>query len=248
MVKGPKIIVEDVHRPWLRWLVAALVATILGLLMWGGYGLALSVAGGDWAQMRDRAEALAAERDVLADDIDSLRRDNQRLREQLTFLEQSVEIDQMACASVRSSLKSMQAELAETREQVAFYRGIVSPEQGRAGLRVHNVVVRPLETARQYTMQVMLVQSVRRNRDVSGSTNIRIEGLQDDTAVQLDWADVALGEEAQLPFSFKYFQELAGEFVLPSGFEPTRVRVFADPRGANNLVEQQFEWSEIVRG
>lgn len=247
-MQGPKIIVEDVRRPWLRWLIAALVVCILGLLMWGGYGLALSVAGGDWAQMRDRAEALAAERDALSDEMGDVRRENQRLREQLTFLEQSVEIDQMACASVRSSLKSLQADLADVREQVAFYRGIVSPEQGRAGLRVHGVTVQPLEMAGHYTVQVMLVQSVRRERDVSGTAWLVIEGLQDDAATELDWGSVVLSDEDRLGFSFRYFQELASEFALPDNFVPTRVRVLVDPRGPNNLIEQQFAWSEIIRG
>ncbi len=100
---APRIVVEEQsRRPWLRWVIAGLVAVLVCLLLWGGYGLALSVAGGDWARMRARAESLAGERDQLEQAAAQMERENQRLREQLTFTERSAEIDQRACSTAVS--------------------------------------------------------------------------------------------------------------------------------------------------
>ena len=39
----------------------------------------------------------------------------------------------------------------------------------------------------------------------------------------------------ELPFRFKYFQEIAGDVVLPAGFVPRRVIVEVEPRGGDDL-------------
>jgi hypothetical protein len=43
------------------------------------------------------------------------------------------------------------------------------------------------------------------------------------------------------PFSFRYFQQLEDNVILPPGFTPQRVRVTLN--GAGPQVEQSFPWS-----
>ncbi|PWN55974.1 DUF6776 family protein [Abyssibacter profundi] len=246
---APRIVIDEREpRPWLRWAIAGAVAVVVGLLLWGGYGLALSVAGGDWAKMRARAQDLASERTALQEQAAQLERENQRLREQLTFTERSAEIDQMACATVRASLKELESELAELREQVVFYRDIVQPDETRAGLRVHAVSLRALSEERHFTTVVTLVQSVRGNRSVSGRASIVIDGLQGDEPLRLNLGELKSGDAGGFDFSFKFFQEIAVDFALPEGFIPSRMVISADPQGANNRIERQFDWDEILRG
>ena len=246
---APRIVVEEQsRRPWLRWVIAGLVAVLVCLLLWGGCGLALSVAGGDWARMRARAESLAGERDQLEQAAAQMERENQRLREQLTFTERSAEIDQMACSTVRASLKDMEAEIAELREQVGFYRDIVQPDETQAGLRVHGISLRQLTESRHFTAVLTLVQSVRGNRNVSGQTSMWIDGLQNGEPLRLDLGAINAGDGGSLEFSFKFYQELAVDFTLPEEFVPTRLVIWADPQGANNRIERQFDWEEILRG
>ena len=60
--------------------------------------------------------------------------------------------------------------------------------------------------------------------------------------------EIALGEASELTFSFKYFEELTGEFRIPPGFRPEQVRVtlVAEGAGAQN-VQGQFEWDKSFK-
>ena len=69
---------------------------------------------------------------------------------------------------------------------------------------------------------------MRQDTVVSGSVSIQIEGVRDNRPEQLH-ACRRLGgatrADGQLPFQFRYFQNLEQDVVLPEGFEPRAVNV-----------------------
>ena len=134
------------------------------------------------------------------------------------------------------------------REKVVFYRDIVQPDETQSGVRIHGVSLRQLPESLHYTAALTLVQSVRGNRSVSGQAQLWVDGLQDGEPLRLDLAAIRSGDGDKLEFSFKFFQELTVDFTLPEGFVPTRLVIWADPQGANNRIERQFDWEEIIRG
>jgi hypothetical protein len=73
----------------------------------------------------------------------------------------------------------------------------------------------------------VLVQSMRQDAFVSGSVIVEIEGVQGNKALQLPLAKAVSDAQAdtQLPFRFRYFQNIEQDIVLPAGFEPRAVTV-----------------------
>ena len=78
----------------------------------------------DQRRERDELTAVIAERDLT---IEALRR-------QVAILETSQEIDQETYTLVEKNLDELQAQIQAQEEELAFYRGIISPEDGVAGL------------------------------------------------------------------------------------------------------------------
>ncbi|MDH3547673.1 MAG: hypothetical protein OEN22_11260, partial [Gammaproteobacteria bacterium] len=121
----------------------------------------------------------ARERDVFEDRIDELEDEIVSLKEEVALLETHRNIDREAYNEVEASLISLQAKIQEQSDAIAFYRGIVSPADGAAGLRVQDLKLSRGSTERAYKVRLILVQSLKHDRKVSGDVSLTIEGIQD---------------------------------------------------------------------
>lgn len=221
--------------------------------------VAALIVGGWWAYTayRDRqsdyaSDASAAQEQLvattrnLARQLRSEQRHSKKLSEELAFLKRSREIDGTACEMVKTSLTNLQQENASLREQLAFYRGIVSPEQAASGLRVYDFKVSShAHGTREYDFELLLVQSAHHSHTVRGTAHVELNGLQGGTSKTYALSALMRPDTAPLDFSFKYFQELSGQFTLPEGFRPVRVHVALSPSDGQAEVTQVYSWGNV---
>jgi hypothetical protein len=130
------------------------------------------------------------------------------------------------------------------QEDLAFYRGIVADQQ--TGLRIQDLELSRGADASSFTMRLVLAQAIRADRRISGYAEFNVEGTRDGKELTLSLTDM-LGPnegESRLAFSFRYFQNLQTELVLPDGFAPARVTVKLTPNGKSaKPVEKSFDWT-----
>lgn len=226
------------RKPWiLKVLTVVIVA--------GGFVLAYELGrlnGGfsflDQRNERESLNAIIAERDRTIED----------LQRTIAILETSQDIDRETYAQVEVNLDELQARIQAQEEELAFYRGIISPEDGVAGLRVQTLELRPTETSDSYVLHLVLVQAITHDRRVSGTVRFDIAGTLGGDHVRYG-LDELLGEEsvASLAYSFRYFQDLQRELVLPNGFRPTEVLLEIRPREpSGDALEQSFDWASVA--
>jgi hypothetical protein len=172
------------------------------------------------------------------------------LRRQLAIAQTSGEIDRETYSRVESNLGDLQAKIQSQEEELAFYRGIVSPQDGVAGLRIQSLEVLPGDGERRYTLRVVLVQAIVHSRKVSGEVKLQLEGTRDGKMASFDVADLAAGDgRYDMGYEFRYFQGLETDLELPVGFEPQHVNVEIVPHEARaDHVTQSFEWSVAAAG
>lgn len=239
--KGVRHVIR-VHRPWVRWAVigAGTVAILIGAF--AIYALGRSQSGYDWTE----TVRLEAERRRLIAEIRRLRDENNRLSARAVLLERGGEIDKRAAGVLNQSLKDEQAELAALKEQVAFYRGIVSPEESSAGIRVYEVQFRPGSEADLYQYDLVLIQAMHHETSISGSADLMLNGLLGGTPRSYRLADIEVERGKTLLFSFRYFQQLSGSVRLPRGFTPSRVVVDVTRNGNPPArFQQTYDWNKI---
>lgn len=234
------------HRPWLRPALIAAGATALLLGSWGLYSYTRAHTVSDFERTQIEVERLRDERRQLARDLRATRGQVGDLKDQVVYEKRSSEIDTQACSSVRESLTNLQAELSSAREQLAFYRGIVSPDLSRAGVRVYDLKLKRGTASDSYLYELVLIQSVRHDRRISGRIELAVEGVINGQPQTLNWSSVALGGSKNLLFSFKYFEEFSGELRLPAGFRPLRVTARLLMDGDMPTIEDQFDWNRIL--
>ncbi len=242
MVKSGTLVVKP-HSRRRRWLL--ITAMLLGLPAMGGgfYYLGQQQAG------YDRLEVVK-EREALLGRIQALEAERDRLREQVALLERSNQMDREAYAKLDESLKGLQGEILELREEVAFYRGIVSPRQASAGLRVERFKVEPQGNGEVplYHYKLVLTQVLKNDRIARGVVRVRVEGVRDGRPQTLPLHQLTPAKDKEnLPFRFRYFQKFEGDLLLPEGFVPRSVTVEVRPRKGKGFKES-FPWPSPAGG
>ncbi len=234
--------VIKLHRPWVRWAMIGASTVVILIGSFALYALGRSQSGNDWAHTL----RLEAERHRLVTEIRRLRSENKQLSERVVLLERAGEIDKRAASVLNQSLLDGQAELAALKEQVAFYRGIVSPEQSSAGVRVYELQLRPGSEADLYQYDLVLIQAMRHENSVAGNADLSFSGLQDGQPRNYSLSEIEVEKGKTLVFSFRYFQQLSGTVRLPRGFKPLRVQVDVT-RSGNPPVrfQQSYDWNKV---
>lgn len=188
-------------------------------------------------------------RDVatLEEQLRQERESSDELKRQLAIAQTSGEIDRETYARVEATLGGLQERIRAQEEELVFYRGIVSPQDGIAGLRVQSLEAIPGDAERRYSLRLVLVQAIVQSRRVSGSVKVRLEGLKDGEAASFDAEDLAVGNDYDMDYEFRYFQGLETDVTLPIGFEPQRIEVEIWPNEARaERRTQSFEWSAVA--
>jgi len=181
--------------------------------------------------------------------IQTLQDENEKLRVAVAAADLDRKVENKAYADVEKNLADLQAQVLKHREQLTFYRGIVSPEDGIGGLRIQRFQVLPGAADHHYRLRLVLVQSMRQESVVSGSVIVQLEGVRENKPVQLPLSQAAETARAdgQLAFQFRYFQNLEQDIVLPDGFEPRAVTVeVRSPR--MDPVRESYPWQVTAEG
>src|ERR1044072_4770908 len=117
------------QSPWRRRGLA--IVGVLGSLLllyviyeWGRF----AGGGRKFAEVQRRRE--------LAAQIDILEQENEKLRADIAKAELARNVDNKSYGVVEKNLEDLQAQVLKQREELTFYRGIVSPEDGIGGLRI----------------------------------------------------------------------------------------------------------------
>ena len=225
---------------WRRLLGRVLVGILIALgayAAWWLYDLGKLNGAAELESLRDRHHVLRRRHEELGDEADSL-------RERVAVLERSSEIDRLAARDVRNELGALQQELQTAREEVEFYRGIVSPGDVKPGLRIHRFTLSRGHSPDVFVYDLVLTQLKRNDRVVTGHVDWTITGEHGDEPKQLKLAEVTKAETGQLDFSIHYFQHLKGSVSLPEGFRAKQVTLSVKATGkkAPEPVEQTFAW------
>ena len=215
--------VVPAHIRGASYAVLAVFIAALGFGLWGLWHTATGTtprAGADQAQV----EALA---------------------QQVATLTRSDQISRDANRDLQGTLAERDEEIAALRADVAFYERFVGSTAQRRGLTVHQLALAP-RAGQAWHYTATLTQNLNRGAVSSGRLSLAVEGTHDGRLEQLDWA--ALRQEpgaAGVEYSFKYFQQVEGEIILPPGFEPLRIRVRLTP-ASGTPVDQTLPWDEVV--
>jgi hypothetical protein len=230
--KPGELIIKQRYSPRMKLLLAVLLA--LALLGSAGfiYNYGLNRAGFE-------RESAQATQQTLQDEMRKLRDDNQGLQESLARAQRTIQMDQAAYQDLDKSLKASAQEIVKLREELNFYRNIISPADKKSGLRIQNLYIEPAGGTNQYRYKLVLIQALKHESVIQGRAVLEISGMQvgEDTLLRFPAAN-----ERPIMVNFKYFQDIEGKLELPRNFQPKRIKVYITTSGGTSMAEATYAW------
>lgn len=223
------------YNPWKNKLI--LILLVIALIV-GGIGLydyGRSMAGYDSAEADIQLQKFVEINNELDEEILTL-------REQKAQLERAAQIEQQAYTELNASIKVLQDEILELKEELAFYRGIVSPKEASRGLHLQSFTLVG-NGNHSYRYKIVLTQVLKNDRMASGRVQLRVDGLMNNAPKTLHLSAMSDKAVKELSYRFKYFQNLEGNLNLPERFRPLRASIQILPRGRKtDVIEKTIDW------
>lgn len=218
--------------PWRGWFVMIVILWLLSLA-------------GIWYLASHRSTPGAANAGRITQDQKKQMEENEaqlkQAQQQLATLRRSEQISRNANIELQSTLSDRDEEIEGLRADVAFYERLVGATAQRRGLNVHNIQFEP-EVGGTWHFTTTVTQNLNRGAISQGNMKFSIEGISAGRLKTVPWENLVQKSDMNgKAYSFRYFQELEGSVLLPSGFTPQRVKVIL--RGNNGQSDQVFPWN-----
>ncbi len=234
-INAPRLLVRT-HIPWPLRMVS------IGVLLAGGLMLGqwvfetgLRIAGFEKSQAQLQLTQLSSR-------VKVLELENTELKAEKMRISQQIEIEQTTHKDLAKSLQILQDESATLLEDNAFFRNLLSPDQGPGPVSIyHFKVERNPVLAGEYRYRLLLLKSGKREQEFVGSVQFLVIGDQAGKKVSVALPETAPGKPQAINVSFKYYQRLEGAFQLPAALTPKSIQIRVFETG-----NAQPKWTKTV--
>ena len=213
-------------------LVLVVLGSVYGMFEFGRYS-----AGYD---------ALAAfkQRQELQSVIDANEATISELRAKVAQLESSTVGQTREREEVQRTIGELQAQVARANQELAFFRGIVTQNANSAEVKIQQARMVATAAANKFRIRVTLVQPMKPDTVVSGVVILSVDGELDGKPGRADFATLSGGKRREIPFTFRYLENIEEEITVPPGMKPEQllVEVRSNRRGSAP-VQQSYVWS-----
>ena len=207
------------YKPWKIWLGILVLFGLLATFFCLGRGY-----------QAYELEHLQLERETLVSRVAELEVRNEKLLQKNAHLAGSSKIEHDAYELANQELIRLQQELLAQKEELAFYRGIVSPKNATLSVNLQSFEVRRKNNQNQYSYKMILTKSGKSTKKIAGGASVLIRGENGSGVSELKMKDLFLENKGKdTKFAFRYFQVFEGDIALPAGFEPFEVEIGIKP-------------------
>ncbi|MFT5693015.1 MAG: hypothetical protein ACI92E_002351 [Oceanicoccus sp.] len=211
-----------------------IIAAVIAIMSfwWGGF-----VMRNDYIQLNEEHQSVLEKLNVLETKY-------QNASQGLANSSVGAEVDRQSVEDVRGTVSEHKQTIAELSEEIAFYKGLMSPSELEGGLGIRSWEVVETNVAQQFQFKLVVQQRARKHVLLSGRVTIVLEGKQDGKALSFSLHDLSEQiKDKSVNLRFKYFQYVEGELTLPAGFVPEHVDIVVKsekPKAVN--IEKQYAW------
>lgn len=210
------------HLAW-YWKIPLVLAMLAGglVLAWWTYNAGMRFAGFERGVTIDELQDLRSR-------VVALESENGELRSLVAQSDRRMQIEQATQSDLARSLKAIQDENAHLKEDIAFFRTLMSTDKNGGSLSIYRVKVENSVLPGEYRYQLLLLQGGQREKEFQGKVQLLVN-LQQDGKKTVMTLPTAAGKDAQqFNLNFKFYQRVEGTFqVAPrTQVKNIQVRVF----------------------
>lgn len=169
-----------------------------------------------------------------------------QLKTDLGVKETLLATQRAAFEQLQQALKDQEAQVQEQKRQLAFFERIMRPTGEQVGVVVDNLTLQETSVPGRYHYRLALTQPAKKRELFRGQVQIRVEGSLADKPKTLSGRELGM-KVGEGRYALRYFQLLEGNWQLPEGFIPDRVRITIAKEGRQPAQELLTEWSEVLK-
>ncbi len=232
----PKLVVTT-YAPTRRWITIVILVLIVAGGVYGMFEFGRYSAGFD-------SLAALKQRSTLSSEIEAHEATIFDLRARIAQLESSTVGQTREREEVQRTIGDLQAQVARANPELAFFRGIVTQNANSAEVKIQQARMVATATANKFRIRVTLVQPMKPDSVVSGVVALSVDGEVDGKPGRADFATLSGGKRREIPFTFRYLENIEEEITMPPGMKPEQllVEVRSNRRGSAP-VQQAYVWS-----
>ena len=229
------------HRPGYRLRRTAILLIFTVVAAIAGYATGLTQGGFRFSSAEESNQ-------VLEDEVEALREDYRKARQQLINLERGRVIDEQALNQARKTIVELETRIVSLQSDLTFYKNIMAPSETSKGLQVDSFTLVPARNRDSYDFKLVLTQVGNNKSYISGVVAVNVIGLRDEEKEVIALRDLSEDiADLGVKFRFRYFQDVEGSLKLPEEFEPLEVQVVAQAEGRkSSQAERTFNWDDLT--
>ena len=229
------------HRPGYRLRRTAILLIFTVVAAIAGYATGLAQGGFRFSSAEESNQ-------VLEDEVEALREDYRKARQQLINLERGRVIDEQALNQARKTIVELETRIVSLQSDLTFYKNIMAPSETSKGLQVDSFTLVPARNGDSYDFKLVLTQVGNNKSYISGVVAVNVIGLRDEEKEVIALRDLSEDiADLGVKFRFRYFQDVEGSLKLPEEFEPLEIQVVAQAEGRkSSQAERTFNWDDLT--
>lgn len=217
---APQVAVRP-HVPWyLRWLIIFILAALVVLLSWIMFDAGRQFTSFD-------KEGINHELDQLSDFSARLKRENEKLRTQVTGLERQLQMDSTTRNDITKQIKVLGDENTNLKEDLAFFQNLVSGD-GKAtdNVFIYHFKLEQGDSPGKYRYSLVLLHGGQHTKPFKGKLAFVAHLWQDGKKVLMPLTKE--GSPKTIDINFKFYHRIESTFNAPldAVVEGLQVQVF----------------------
>jgi len=175
---------------------------------------------------------------------------NKELQDKLTMTVRTTQLDQKTYAQVLQSLSQLQAKNRDLKEELNFYRHLLTSTGASSenqNVSVANFTLNYDEKSRRYPYRLVLTQLTKEIKVAEGSVQIHLTGKARGKTKRLKMKQITKNKVNSLKYQLLYFKRIENELKLPKRFTPHQLIIRILPKGQKEAQEVRFKWKDLQK-
>ena len=220
-ISAPRMAVRAAVPWYLRWIVLIALAAVILFMSRSAYDFGKKFAGFDQSEADHEVQRLAASNATI-------QQESAKLRGELAQSERLLQMERATYADVVKQIKTLTAENAALKEDLAFYQTLMPSGGKEGGVAVNRFLVQNDALPGEYRYQLLVTQTGQRSKDFQGRLQFVVNLQQDNKQVVMTLPAEDDQDSKGFKLDFRFYQRIEGTFRVAAGTEvkSIQVRVF----------------------
>ena len=220
-ISAPRMAVRAAVPWYLRWIVLIALAAVILFMSRSAYDFGKKFAGFDQSEADHEVQRLAASNATI-------QQESAKLRGELAQSERLLQMERATYADVVKQIKTLTAENAALKEDLAFFQTLMPSGGKEGGVAVNRFLEQNDALPGEYRYQLLVTQTGQRSKDFQGRLQFVVNLQQDNKQVVMTLPAEDDQDSKGFKLDFRFYQRIEGTFRVAAGTEvkSIQVRVF----------------------